>query len=45
MKEVKEILEDILSDEIDLFFCGIVMNKAFIPNINNDVVQVYNNED
>lgn len=38
-------MEDIPSDEIDLFFCGIVMNKAFIPNINNDVVQAYNNED
>lgn len=42
---MKEILEDIPSDEMDLFFCGIVMNKAFIPNINNDVVQEYNNED
>ena len=45
MKEVKEILEDIPSKEIDLFFCGIVTNKAFIPNINNDIVQAYHNED
>ena len=45
MKYVKEILEDISSKEIDLFFCGIVTNNAFIPNINNDVVQAYNNED
>lgn len=45
MKEVEEILEDIPSKEIDLFFCGIVTNNAFIPNINNDVVQAYNNED
>nr|DAT85729.1 MAG TPA: hypothetical protein [Caudoviricetes sp.] len=38
VKELKEVLEDIPSDELDLFFRGIVMNKAFIPKINNDVV-------
>lgn len=45
MKEVKDVLEEMTPDDLDLMFQKFVMSKSYIPDINKDVVRAYNNEE
>ena len=42
MKEVKDVLEEMAPDDLDLMFQKFVMSKSYIPDINKDVVRAYN---